>query len=61
MHFDMPDAETFAIADSMTKRCTRRQIILKSLHLKSLHCNGFGEVTGLVYVAAAADGDVVGE
>jgi hypothetical protein len=25
------------------------------------HCYGFREVSGLVYVAAAADGDVVGE
>jgi hypothetical protein len=26
-----------------------------------LHSNGFGEVSGLVYVAAAANGDMVGE
>ena len=26
-----------------------------------LHRDGFGEVAGLVYVAASADGDVVGE
>ena len=26
-----------------------------------LDCNALGEVAGLVYVAAAADGDVVGE
>ena len=26
-----------------------------------LHGDGLGEVAGLVYVAAAADGDVVGE
>jgi hypothetical protein len=28
---------------------------------KLLNSNAFGEVSGLVYVAAAADGDVVGE
>ena len=28
---------------------------------RSLHGDGFSEVAGLVYVAAAADGDVVGE
>jgi hypothetical protein len=27
----------------------------------SFYCDGFGEVSGLVYVAAAADGYVVGE
>ena len=26
-----------------------------------LDCDGFGKVAGLVHVAAAADGDVVGE
>ena len=29
--------------------------------LSLFHGDGFGEVSGLVYVAASADGDVVGE